>query len=88
MDYLSTPDRQVVLFELPLIPFYNQYGRAQRSIAAKHNVKLIPKRVFLSVLYDNDSTLDTIHLSQSGHQLMAECVWRILKPAYDPAGSD
>lgn len=83
LAHLSQSGRQVILFELPLPPFYHQYGRAQRAAAAKYNVLLVPKRVFLSVLAGEASTLDTIHLSQSGHQAMADCVWRLVKPAYE-----
>ncbi|WP_425397508.1 SGNH/GDSL hydrolase family protein [Aeoliella sp.] len=83
LAHLSQNDRQVILFELPLPPFYHEYGRAQREMAAKHNVLLVPKRVFLSVLAGEQSTLDTIHLSQSGHQTMADCVWRLVRNAYE-----
>lgn len=79
---LSGSDRQIVMFELPLPPFYHAYGRAQRRAAAKHNVVLIPKRVFLSVIADDSSTMDSIHLSQSGHQLMADRVWQVIGPAF------
>lgn len=80
---LVAADRQIVMLELPLPPFYHEFGRVQRAVAAKHNVILIPKRVFLSVIAGSDSTLDTIHLSQSGHQFMADCVWRLVKSAFD-----
>ena len=84
LAHLAAPDRQIVMFELPLPPFCNAYGRAQRAVAAKHKVKLIPKRVFLSVIADSGSTLDTIHLSQSGHRLMADRVWRLVESAFAP----
>ena len=83
LAYLSGTDRQIVMFELPLPPFCHEYGRVQRAVAAKHNVMLIPKRVFLSVIAGSDSTLDTIHLSQSGHHFMADCVWRVVKSAFN-----
>jgi acyl-CoA thioesterase-1 len=79
---LVADNRQIVMFELPLPPFFHEYGRIQRAAAARHNVLLIPRRIFLSVLADPDSTLDSIHLSQSGHQLMADCVWKVVKSAY------
>lgn len=85
LSHLSAADRQVVMFELPLPPFCHEYGRAQRSAAAKHGVVLIPKRVFLSVLAADGATLDSIHLSDRGHRMMAECVWRVIGGAYgDP----
>ena len=71
------------MFELPLPAFCHEYGRAQRTAAAKHDVALVPKRVFLSVIAGNDSTLDTIHLSQSGHHRMADVVWRLVKSAFE-----
>lgn len=80
--YLAKEDRQVVMFELPLPPFFHEYGRVQRQLAAKYNVKLVPKRIFLSVIAGDESTLDTIHLSQSGHQIMADCVWHQVSSAF------
>lgn len=88
LAHLAAEDRQLIMFELPLPPFYHEYGRIQRSVAAKHNVALVPKRVFLSVLAGSDSTLDTIHLSQSGHQFMADCVWHLIKSAFGPNNAE
>ncbi|MFH1300174.1 MAG: GDSL-type esterase/lipase family protein [Planctomycetota bacterium] len=82
---LATPGRQLVMLELPLPPFYHAYGRIQRELARKHNVKLVPKRVFLSIIAGGDATLDSIHLSQAGQQNMAEVVWGIIGSGY---GSD
>lgn len=79
---VSSPDRQVIMFELPLPPFRHEYGRIQRSLARKHNVSLIPKRVFLSVLTASDSTLDSIHLTQTGHRRMATRVWQLVRSAF------
>ena len=79
---LGAPGRQVVMFELPLPPLYHEYGRAQRSVARKHGVKLIPKRVFLSIIAPKGATLDTIHLSAEGQKKMADTVWHIVGPAY------
>jgi acyl-CoA thioesterase-1 len=76
------PGRTVLMFELPLPPFCNQYGMAQRRLAAQHGVILIPKRIFAEVLTTGDATLDGVHLSQPGHNLMAETVWSIIGPAY------
>lgn len=79
---LESPGRQLVMLELPLPPFYHVYGRIQRELAHKHQVKLVPKRVLLSVIAGGDTTLDSIHLSQAGHQQMAETIWGIVGPAY------
>ncbi len=83
LSYLAQDGREIVMFELPLPPLSQSYSRAQRSAASKHNVRLVPKRVFLSILAGEGSTLDTIHLSPTGHQRMAECVWRLVESAYD-----
>jgi acyl-CoA thioesterase-1 len=72
----------VLMLELPLPPLSNEYGRIQRRLAARHDVRLIPKRVFMSVLASEDATLDGIHLSESGHRRMAEAVWSVIEPAY------
>jgi acyl-CoA thioesterase-1 len=79
---LAAPDRQILMFELPLPPFYHEFGRVQRAAAAKHRVALVPKRVFLSILAGNGSTLDTIHLSAAGHERMADIVWGLTQSAF------
>ena len=83
LTHLASPARQLVMLELPLPPFYHEFGRVQRTLSAKHRVVLVPKRVFLSVLAGQDSTLDSIHLSQAGHQLMADAVWCLIKSAFE-----
>lgn len=83
LAHLAAPDRQLMMFELPLPPFCHEYGRIQRTLAARYGVKLIPKRILLSVLASGDATLDTIHLSQSGHQVMADRVWRLVQSAFE-----
>jgi len=82
LTQMAAPGRQLIMLELPLPPFYHEYGRIQRTLAKKHDVTLVPKRVFLSIIAGNESTLDSIHLSQAGHQKMAEVVWELVKPAY------
>ncbi len=77
LSHLKAEELEIVMFELPLLPFYHEFGRIQRSLSVRHDVRLIPKRVFLSILAEGNSTLDSIHLSQSGHQRMADLVWRI-----------
>jgi acyl-CoA thioesterase-1 len=79
---ISQENRTLVMFELPLPPLCNAYGRAQRELAAKYNVRLIPKRVLISVLADRQATSDTIHLTEHGHLKMADAVWRVIGGAY------
>jgi acyl-CoA thioesterase-1 len=82
LDALLTRIRQgnhtIVMLELPLPPFCNRYGEAQRQLARRHGVWLIPKRVLLRILTTPGATHDTIHLSASGHQLMAEAIWSVI----------
>jgi hypothetical protein len=56
---LTTADRQIAMFELPLPPSLHELGRISRALAAKHHVALIPKRVFLSVISDRQATPET-----------------------------
>lgn len=78
---LQGDDRQLVMFELPLPPLANRFGQAQRNLARTYRVRLIPKRVFLDVLLSSETTLDTIHLNQAGHEKMAKVVWEMMAPA-------
>jgi len=68
----------IYMFELPLPPFFDQYGKSQRVLARKYGVKLIPKRYFASLILDEDMTSDGIHLSQTGHNHMAFVTAEIL----------
>jgi acyl-CoA thioesterase-1 len=81
---VCAPGRQVLMFELPLPPLNQEYGRIQRSLACKYNVSLVPKRILLSVLAANDSTVDTIHLTSAGQRRMAASVWELLRGAFPP----
>ncbi|MCK4284429.1 MAG: lysophospholipase, partial [Candidatus Brocadiae bacterium] len=71
-------DRAIVMFELPLPPFHNRYGRIQRVLADEFGVTLLPKRLLAGVLAGRDSTLDGLHLSQQGHRQMAELMAGVL----------
>ena len=68
-----------------LPPFYHEFGFAQRASARRHHVALVPKRVFLGLLAGDGATLDSVHLSQVGHQHMATVVWELIAPVF--AGS-
>jgi len=84
LEFTASPShRTVVMFELPLPPLCNEYGRIQRRLADRYGVRLIPKRVFISVLAGGGATLDSIHLSEDGHRKMAQEVWAIIAPAYN-----
>ncbi|MFO0968260.1 MAG: GDSL-type esterase/lipase family protein [Gemmataceae bacterium] len=78
---LAGEGRTLVMFELPLPPFANAFGLVQRRLASKHDVVLVPKRVFAAILTANQATIDSIHLSPTGHERMADVVWHIIEPA-------
>lgn len=84
LSEVRRPGRVVVMFELPLPPTYNRFGFAQRRLAKKHGVHLIPKRRLLAILRENNATLDSLHLSTAGHERMAALVWEIVGPAVEP----
>jgi len=78
---LQRPGRILVMMELPLVPLYPGYGRAQRGLAQKYDVHLIPKRYFSAVLSARGATDDGLHLSEAGARLMADTLYPILAPA-------
>lgn len=67
-----------VMFELPTVIFSTEYLAVQRRIAAKHRVPLIPRRHLAWVLAERGSTVDGLHLSDSGHQRVADTIRAIL----------
>lgn len=79
LGQVSGPTTTVILLELPLPPFYNRYGQAQRTLAAKHNAVLIPKRRFAAILAHPGATIDGLHLSQTGHDLFAEVILEVVR---------
>lgn len=85
---LSQPERLVVMLELPLPPFYNEYGRVQRELASRYDVALIPKRRFLRVLAAKGATIDSVHLTERGHSLMGEMVWKHLGDSLQTSNSN
>jgi len=85
LERVCVPGRNVLMFELPLPPFCNEYVRIQRQLASKHGVMLVPKRVFAAVLTAAGATLDSVHLDQFGHERMADVVWNLIRLAYQAA---
>jgi len=76
---LRVQPHRVLMLELPLFPFQNAFGAAQRSIAAKYNASLLPKRCFAAVLGTENGTLDGLHLSQKGHEAMAKILVGVIQ---------
>ena len=77
LEAACAPGRHVVMLELPLPPLFNGFGLAQRRLAKKYGVQLVPKRYFGKVLCAPDATVDGLHLSHTGHALMAETLWAL-----------
>jgi acyl-CoA thioesterase I len=71
LSMLRSHHHQVLMLELPLFPFQNAFGQAQRAVAATYGVVLLPKRCIATVLGTGNGTLDGLHLSQVGHDAMA-----------------
>lgn len=76
---LAAGNNQVVVFELPLFPFCNAFGKAQRNLAKKYNVILIPKHFMTDVFGLKGGTVDGLHLSQKGHDALANSINGLLK---------
>jgi len=76
-------DRYIVMFELPLPPLHTGYGYAQRELADRYGLTLIPRRTLASVLLSPETTLDSIHLNSTGHQRLADRVSEFLSLASD-----
>jgi acyl-CoA thioesterase-1 len=79
LGHLHRAGHRLVLFELPLPPLRNRFGKAQRDLARKYDAVLIPKRCFAEVLGLPDGTTDGLHLSQKGHDAMAQRVGEMLE---------
>ncbi len=76
---LADGTNQVVMFELPSVPFQNSFGAAQRLLARQHKVTLIPKSFMTRVFSLDSNTVDGLHLSQAGHNALATAVFQLLK---------
>lgn len=76
---LCSQQHQVLLLELPLFPFQNAYGQAQRAMISKHGVAMLPKRYFARVLGTENGTLDGLHLSPAGHDAMARIIAGVIE---------
>lgn len=68
---VAAPDRAIVIWELPLPPFHHAYGAAQRRQVAAVDGAIVSKRALAHVLATPRATVDGIHLSPLGQQVMA-----------------
>jgi acyl-CoA thioesterase-1 len=76
---LKSENGQIVMFELPLLPFWNNFGVGQRQLANKYDVILIPKKYLVSVFAGKGNTIDGLHLSQKGHDELARTVYGLIR---------
>jgi acyl-CoA thioesterase-1 len=76
---LKSRNPQIVMFELPLLPFWNNFGRDQRALANKYDVILIPKKYLVSVFAGKGNTVDGLHLSQKGHDELVGMVYNLMR---------
>jgi acyl-CoA thioesterase-1 len=76
---LRSDQHQVLLVELPLFPFQNAFGVVQRNTVSSHGAAMLPKRCFAKVLGMRGGTVDGLHLSQEGHNAMAEIMAEVLQ---------
>jgi acyl-CoA thioesterase-1 len=78
LDLASSEGSRIVMLELPLPPTYNGFGRVQRRLAAEYGAILVPKRRFAAVFAAPGATVDGLHLSQRGQNMMAEMIWGVI----------
>lgn len=64
-------DRSVLMFELPLLPLQNAFGRIQREACRKYGVVLLPRSLLAGAVALPGHTNDGLHLSAAGHAWLA-----------------
>ena len=82
LELVKSPVHNIIIFELPLMPFQNEYGRIQRKLAREYGATLIPKHYFVRILSTENATTDLVHLSQKGHEMMYQMIWSIIDSAF------
>ncbi len=78
MYSLLNSGSMIYSFEIPLPPFSSELALIQRKVAARHGVRLIPRRYLASLLGTSRYTMDGVHLSNAGQQQLAEIVIELL----------
>jgi len=76
---LDTSSNKILWFELPLLPQYYSYGKIQRKLAKQLNIDLIPKFVLATAFNSKDATLDGIHLTPKGHEIMKQQIQKLIQ---------
>jgi acyl-CoA thioesterase-1 len=67
-----------ILIQFPAIPARGAFPAAVAGVARRHGVPVIHRRLLASVLRMRGSTVDGLHLSESGHHALAEAMQKIL----------
>ena len=81
-------NNSLIMLELPCFPWQTRYPKVQRKLARKYDIILIPKRFFVSVLSEKDASPDLAHLTESGHQEMAEMIWSLIENSVSPVSTE
>jgi lysophospholipase L1-like esterase len=84
LQEIDAPKRAIVVWELPLPPLHHAFGRAQRRQIASFGAAIVSKRILSRVLSTPHATVDGIHLSQLGQQLMARAAIEFLPTSSSP----
>jgi len=79
LSQLGRRGHRILMLELPLLPYNNGFGRAQRELASDYGAILVPKHRLAELLRRPGNTIDGIHLSADGHQAMAEVIGEVLE---------
>lgn len=74
--------RRVVMFELPALPGGNGYVAAQRRVAGRYGVVLIPRWRLALALAGGGATSDGLHLSPAGQAAVARIAWEVMGPGF------
>ncbi|OHB51239.1 MAG: hypothetical protein A2Y10_13605 [Planctomycetes bacterium GWF2_41_51] len=83
LELVKKQNSTIVMMEIPMLPKHFRYGEIQRRLAKEYDTLIVPKRFFASVQRTKGAGRDFIHLSEKGHQLMAEKLWYILRPCLE-----
>ncbi len=83
LQTLSEANCTILMFELPLPPFRYDIAYSQRTLCNRYNVQLIPKRYLLATIVGEGKTVDSVHLSEKGHEKLANFMERLLKPVLE-----
>jgi acyl-CoA thioesterase I len=71
LEALAAENRQVLMFELPLLPLQNTFGRIQWKVCKRHGVTLLPRSILAGALALPGNATDGLHLSAQGHRWLA-----------------